>query len=220
MSHIIINMGCHRRVRFKIVFCFAALLTLLLSLHLAIPTSGQSKSRLQQYNLDPARELELIKKILIFERNWKEKTEDSLVIGILYQKSYQISAWVAQDWLAMEKETEEGIYLGSVKLILKPLALDEEQPVESLLGSSGVSFAYLTPLELQKQPRLLLSILKTCEKLRVGTFTAVPEYLESGAAVAFNLREEKPQIIINLDAARSQGMNFSSQFLKLTTVKK
>ncbi len=212
-------MGCRKRVRF-LIFYFTIFFLGLSVLYLTIPGTGQSRNRLLEYHLDPARELELIKKILIFERNWKTRTEGSLSIGILYQKSYQISSWVAEDWLALETTSAEGTSLGGIKLLLKPLSLDEEQPLESVLASSGINFVYLTPLELQKQPRLLSSILKTCDRLRIGTFTGIPEYLDSGAAVAFNLREEKPQIIINLDAARAQGMNFSSQFLKLTTVKK
>lgn len=214
-------MGCLRRNKF---FLFSSLLTFwllfLVILFVYSPARGQSRLKLQQYNLNPPRELELLKKILAFERSWKESRADTLIIGLLYQKSYPVSAWTVEDWLNLEPSPAEDNFLGKVRLILKPLDLDSEESTETLLLAAGVKFIYLPPLELSSRPRLLPELLRNCEKLKVGTFTAVPGYAEAGAAVAFIFEGEKPQIVINLEAARAQGMNFSSQFLKLATVRK
>lgn len=214
-------MGCLRRNKF---FLFSRLLTFwllfLVLLFVYLPAGSQSRPQLQQYNLNPPRELELLKKILVFERSWKESRTDTLIIGILYQKSYPVSVWTVDDWLNLEPLPAEDDYLGKVRLILKPLDLDSGESTEALIHAAGVKFIYLPPLELSGRPRLLPELLRTCEKLKVGTFTAVPGYAEVGAAVAFIFEGEKPKIVINLEAARAQGMNFSSQFLKLATVRK
>jgi hypothetical protein len=39
-------------------------------------------------------------------------------------------------------------------------------------------------------------------------------------ALAFSLGKEKAEIIINLEAARAQGLNFSSRLLHLVNIRK
>ncbi|MCX8160744.1 MAG: YfiR family protein [Candidatus Saccharicenans sp.] len=175
----------------------------------------------QKYFINPARELELLKKILVFERSWRTAGGNSLILGILYQKSNPISAWVLEDWLNLQASLpQEEVSRSEVRLVFHPVDLDSPEPLEASLKELGVKLVYLAPLELSTNPGLLSTIFKACEKLKVGTFTAVPEYLEAGAAIGFVWTGEKHQIQINLEAARAQGLNFSSRFLRLATVKK
>lgn len=185
-----------------------------------IRTDYQSPGQ-QRYYLNPTHELRLLKKLLVFERNWKASSGETLVIGILYQKSSQISSWALEDWLNLQQSASpEDFTVEMARLVLQPVDLDSAEPLEKALGDLKVRLLYITPLELARKPGLLPAVIKTCEKLRVGTLTAVPEYLEAGVALAFVWQKDRYQIVINLEATRTQGLNFSSQFLKLTTVRK
>lgn len=68
---------------------------------------------------------------------------------------------------------------------MQPVDLDSGQSLEKTLSELKVRLLYLSPLELTGRPGLLSAVIKTCEKLRVGTLTAVPEYLEAGVALGF-----------------------------------
>ncbi|RFT15673.1 MAG: hypothetical protein OP8BY_0048 [Candidatus Saccharicenans subterraneus] len=187
----------------------------------ALSRSDYQPQLQQKYYLNPASELQLLKKLLVFERNWKTSSGEILVIGILYQKSSQISSWALEDWLNLQQSlSPEEFSAEKARLVIQPVDLDSAQPLEKILGDLKVRLLYLTPLELARKPGLLPAVIKTCEKLRVGTLTAVPEYLEAGVALGFVWQKDRYQIVINLEASRAQGLNFSSQFLKLTTVRK
>lgn len=216
------RLGCFGKVAsFLLSLCF------ILSAFNLLPQPASSlgtdslQSRPQKYFLSPAKELELLKKILVFERNWRSEASGTLVIGILYQKSNSISVWTMDDWLDLQSSlSREESRVDNINLVLQPVDLDSPQPLDVSLQELKVRFVYLTPLELANKPKLLPAIFKTCEKLKVGTFTAVPEYLEAGAALGFIWTGERHQIVINLEAARAQGLNFSSQLLKLATIRK
>jgi hypothetical protein len=47
---------------------------------------------------------------------------------------------------------------------------------------------------------------------------AVSDYVQKGIVLGFALESGKPKILINLDQARRQGVNFSSDVLRLMTV--
>ena len=46
----------------------------------------------------------------------------------------------------------------------------------------------------------------------------MPEYVEEGIAVGIGLRNMRPLILINLEAARAEGAAFSSQLLSLARI--
>lgn len=178
--------------------------------------SQQTVPSSHPYYLNPARELPLLKKILVFERRWKSKAGQELKIGILYQKSSSISFWAMEDWLNLQESLDEadrqlyGISISFQKIELEPLSA-----LETTLAANRIQILYLTPIEPRNTNRILAEITKICNRLKIGTFSAVPEYLDSGVAIGFQLEGQKPQIFINLDAARAQGFDFSSQFLRL-----
>ncbi|MGB9892972.1 MAG: YfiR family protein [Candidatus Saccharicenans sp.] len=175
----------------------------------------------QQYRLTPEKELDLLKKILVFERNWKLRVENQLVIGILYQKSFSLSQWAMADWSKLMTELPESErQIGGLPIIIKEIDLDSVPSLESALNDLQIHFLYLTPLDTKKNPQLLKNITRLCEQQKIGTLTGTPDYLDSGVAVGFIWKEEKAQVYLNLEAARRQGLNFSSQFLRLIKLRK
>jgi len=102
------------------------------------------------------------------------------------------------------------------------LDLDSFPPahLEEKLRQAAVDLVYFGALNLNKDSTLIKDICRLCARLRIGTFTANPEKRDSGVALAFSLGKEKAEIIINLEAAKTQGLNFSSRLLHLVNIRK
>jgi|YelNatPaOPRAMG01_1025707.scaffolds.fasta_scaffold90304_1 hypothetical protein len=173
-----------------------------------------------QHYLNPAREFDLFKKVLTFERTWKSRTSDRLVIGIIYESSYPLSVWAMEDWQKLyENLAEADRQLDQTPIIITAIDLDSTTSLETELKENKVNFVYFTPLETGKSQKLLKSVKELCTRLKIATFTAIPEYLDFGLAVCFNLKDSKAQILLNLEACKAQGLSFSSHFLRLAKLR-
>ncbi|MGQ9800856.1 MAG: YfiR family protein [Candidatus Saccharicenans sp.] len=121
-----------------------------------------------------------------------------------------------EDWLNLVNNLDANeCQLDGIPLSLKEIELEPLSLLEIELNKNRIQLLYISPMETKNDARILAEIARICRKLRIGTFSAVPEYLDSGVAVGFELKNIKPTISINLDAARAQGLDFSSQFLRL-----
>lgn len=172
---------------------------------------------------DPAKELDLLIKVLKFEHQTNLRPGEPFVIAIISQKSDSVSAWLASDWLALNdrlKQKDTRIYDRPVTIV--DLDLDSFPPglLEEKLRQAPVDLVYFGALNLKNDSTLVKDICRLCVRLKIGTFTANPEQLDSGVALAFSLGREKAEIIINLEAARAQGLNFSSRLLNLVNIRK
>jgi hypothetical protein len=172
---------------------------------------------------DPAKELDLLIKVLKFERQTNLRSGEPFIIAIISQKSDSVSAWLASDWLALNdrlKQKDTRIYDRPVTIV--DLDLDSFPPglLEEKLRQAPVDLVYFGALNLKNDSTLVKDICRLCARLKIGTFTANPEQLDSGVALAFSLGKEKAEIIINLEAARTQGFNFSSRLLHLVNIRK
>lgn len=180
--------------------------------------SGQTK--VQQYYFNPAQELRLLKKVLTFERNWKERAGKQLIIGLLYQKSNPVSHLLMEDWLNLFSELSAAEKtIDDIPIVFKAIDFDSVSSLEKALVEEQIQLLYLTPLEIKKSSGQMKDIFRLCQKLKIGTFSGVAEYLDAGVAMVFELKENKQQIFINLEACKAQGLNFSSQFLRLVKIR-
>ncbi|MBC7349173.1 MAG: YfiR family protein [Candidatus Aminicenantes bacterium] len=183
--------------------------------------SQQQAASDQPYYLNPAREIDLLKKILTFERTWKARAGQELVIGILYQKGSSISSWIMEDWLNLHSHMSEAErQLEGVYIVFQKIELDSASSLEAILIENKVQILYIAPLETRNIAKILNEVVRVCGKLKIGTFTAVPEYLDSGVAISFQFKDEKAQIVINLEASRAQGFDFSSQLLRRARIRR
>ena len=62
------------------------------------------------------------------------------------------------------------------------------------------------------------NIIDISRREKIITLTGVPEYVNMGLAVGIDIRENRPQIVINMSAAKAEGADFSSQLLKLSKI--
>jgi hypothetical protein len=92
-----------------------------------------------------------------------------------------------------------------------PIDLGDGLNVGQLIKNSGVTVLYITPLRAFD----VKQITAVTRLARIASITDVPAYVAEGVSVGLDIKGEKPQIIINLPASRQEGMDLSSQVLKL-----
>ena len=58
----------------------------------------------------------------------------------------------------------------------------------------------------------------TARNANVTTLTGVPQYVALGLAVSVRLQGERPNFVINAEAAKAEGADFSAELLKLAQI--
>jgi len=158
-------------------------------------------------------QLPLLLKILSADRQLRERAGDELVIAVFYQPRYNASV-EAMETLLKEADRPIDPPIPDQPIRLVPVPLEGEPNWDSLLSALEVDVCYLAPLRATG----LAPILSATRARKIVTCTGVPEYVESGVTVAFGAKAGKPQIIINLESARAEGADFTSQLLKLARI--
>lgn len=151
-------------------------------------------------------------KILSFDRKLNERSGGELNMLIVYQGNFLSSQ------LASEEVNDALIELSIKKVEGIPVRfyyidLDESDLLEAVIKYK-INLIYICPL----RGISMGNITSICREKSILSFTGVSSYVESGISVGLELRNDRPQIIINLTAAKAEGADFSSQLLKLSKV--
>jgi len=203
-----------KRIKAKAFFW---LFFFLLSLHLTGPISGAQPAKSSpQYALTPARQYELFQKILTFDRSWKKRNLAELNLAILYEKDYEFSCLIKDEFVAAVKDRAQ---IEGLPVRLTEMAVEEVSLWTQLLSQEKIFFLYIAPLKPASQKNQLKKILALCNEFKVATFTGETQYVDLGVAIGLGVAEQKPQVIINLQAARKQGLELSSQLLRMSSIK-
>ena len=155
----------------------------------------------------------LLLKILTFDRNLEKRADSAVVVGIVYNPENTDSKKAKSEFSkALEKYSDKkvkGLPVSQIGLKYSSWAglLDN-------IKSYNVSVLYVTSGNSDN----LKGVLKASRADSVLTVTGVPKYVEEGVSIGFGLKENKPEIIVNLSSAEAEGADFSSQLLKLAKV--
>jgi hypothetical protein len=167
----------------------------------------------QEMPVSAAIQYPLLLKILSYDRNLSERAGTDLVIGVVYQSRYRPSQAVQEQLHAAENTSSIRQIQGhTVRLI--PIDLTNLDQLEQTIRQKQVNVLYVTPLR-SVDIRQLAAL---CQRNHIGSLTGMPEYLGQGLAVGIGIKENRPDILINLEAARSMGLDLSAQLLRLVTI--
>lgn len=157
----------------------------------------------------------LFLKILTFDRNLKERVGDEIVIAIFYQGKFKRSLNVRDQ---LVKVTDESPIKEIEDIPIRYVSIDisEKTDLAKALSKNKVDILYITPLRALR----IKTITNVSRAKKIMTLASVPDYVESGLSVGIGIKGEKPLIIINLPAAKAEGVNFDSELLKLAKVVK
>lgn len=155
----------------------------------------------------------LFSKILTFDRNLQTRENKGLVIGILYQEQVRASLIIKNEFTnsLMALNGKQAFIFTCI-----PINIGTGKDLPKLLAQDNIDIFYVTPIRTID----IQEIAQLSQKYKKRTFTGVPEYVNLGLTVGVTIRNERPQILINLPTAKKSGANFTSQLLKISTLVK
>ncbi len=157
-------------------------------------------------------QLPLFVKILSFDRNLVAQPSGPIVMGVLYQSKFRASANVADE---VRRAAGRLTVVGNgATLRVIPLDLDETPDLGSALRRLPLTVLYVSPLRAMD----LESVAAATRKARILTLTGVPRYVAAGISIGIDMKGNRPDIVINLPAAKAEGADLDAQLLKLARV--
>jgi YfiR/HmsC-like len=178
-------------------------LVLVVIVGILFPMSG-SGSLQTQYTL--------LLKILTYNKNFLNKATDKVIIGIVFQSSYRPSIDTKETLIDVIDESGLKVENRIVNYIL--MDLSGSGGFEYFVKNNSPDVLFVLPMRGVN----IGSITSVSEKYKIMTFTIVPAYMNDGISTCVNMDGEKPVIIINRNSARNEGVDFSSQLLKVARI--
>lgn len=148
-------------------------------------------------------QLPLLTKVWRLDRNFAPR--ELVKIAVLFQHSNPESA-AMKDAVVAWIATRPG-------LRAIPIPLDATAGMAALETVEADIF-YVTRM----RGANVWGVAKVARTRDIRTMTGVPEYVRRGLAIAIGVRNDRPLIIVNLDAARAEGAAYQAQLLRLTDI--
>jgi len=167
----------------------------------------------QEMDLTPADQVSVLGRILAFDRSFAARADDGLVVGILYQRGYRPSLLAHNDVRTATAAIKGGI-LGSGEVRLVSIDASSGADLQKELRDGEVDLLYVAPMRAQD----VREVARVTTALRIPTFTGVRDYMVAGLGIGVGQRGGRPEILVNLEATRSQGMDLNAQFLRVVTM--
>jgi hypothetical protein len=172
--------------------------------------SAPASARGQEMEVPVALQLPLFLKVLSFDRQLVARAGSALVIAIVYQSGYRTSGQAKEELVRTAGSAGalpriEGLAIRFVEVDLY------RETLADAIERSRPTVVYLAPVRGVD----IKALAATARAAHVTTVTGVPRYVEQGLAIGVRLRGERPQILVNLMASRSEGAEFAAELLKL-----
>lgn len=94
------------------------------------------------------------------------------------------------------------------------MALDQKTNVEALLQTVVADVFYVTPM----RGADIEQIARIARARQIHTMAGLTEYLLIGLSVGVGVRNDRPRIMINLDAAKAEGAAYQAPLLQMSEI--
>ena len=153
-------------------------------------------------------------KVLSYNRNLNQQVGDTMKIGIVYQEKNRASMITHQEFEAAVKQSDFNKINGiSISCISIPYG-DNNQLLRDIKDKE-IDVLYISPLRSVS----IKEMLKICRGNNLITITAQADYCAAGVSTGLELVNGRVRIVINLNGAKEEGSDYSSQLLKLALIK-
>jgi len=154
----------------------------------------------------------LLLKMITYNKNFLNKVTDKVTIGIVFQNRYRLSADAKENLVNVIDDLGLKVENRVVEYIL--MDLSESSRLEYFVNNLSLDVLFVLPL----RGTDINSIIAFSKKYKIMTFTSVPAYMNDGISTCVDMDGQNPVIIINRNSARSEGVEFSSQLLKVARI--
>lgn len=149
-------------------------------------------------------QLSLYQKIWKLDRNLGTRAD--LVVAVLYQDTYAAST---------EARAQVQAWSGTSRVRCIFVALDQKS-AEAALQTVVADVFYVTPM----RGADIEQIVRIARARQIRTMSGLTEYLLIGLSVGIGVRNDRPRIMINLDAAKAEGAAYQAQLLQMAEIVK
>jgi hypothetical protein len=162
----------------------------------------------QDMDVPVAMQVALFLKVVTFDRNLVIAPATDMVVAVAYQGGYRASVTAKDDAMS-------ALQLNRSQQKIRAVAIDlDRESLAAALGRHNPSVLYVAPLR-----GIDISDLATiARRAGVTTVTGVAAYVSLGLAVSVRLQGERPKLLINPEAARLEGADFTAALLNLAQI--
>lgn len=152
-------------------------------------------------------------KVVTFEKRIADAKGQDFVLGVAFQSGYRLSVAVKEKFVEVAgREASSGPAGRPLKIVL--FDLDGKENLDTFIRKAGVTALYVAPLRAFD----VAEIAAVTRRNGVLTLTGVPSYVEAGLSITLALTQDRPRIVVNLEAARAEGAQLAASLLNLATV--
>jgi len=174
-------------------------------------TLGPTRAEKMEVPLDL--QVSLILKSLSFDRALRERAGEELKIGVLWLPRVPDSRAAKDDLSAIlggyaHREVE------GLPITYKLIEYSSSDKLKKEIGSGGVDLLYITPGNMDN----IAAITQVTQRLKLLTVTGIVGWVDKGVSLGIGLKEGKPQIVVNLESSKAEGVDFDARFLRLAKV--
>ncbi|MBI2427816.1 MAG: DUF4154 domain-containing protein [Ignavibacteriales bacterium] len=157
----------------------------------------------QDVSVDIPTQITIFKTLLTFERTQRTDSTGALRVAVVYQSKFRTSL-ITRDEVAAHLLNDNGVHSQIIDI-----DLDVVVPMEKISGKY-VSVVLVCPL----RSFSIRAVTDLSRKHGILTMTVVPEYVSKGIAIGIDIKEAKPQILLNRAAAKMENADFDSRLFK------
>lgn len=187
--------------------------TLIIGVVVCFLILGDCHSLCQEVKVPQEIQVPFLLKILTYDRGLKEEAQDSLNIGLLYnpdeKSSVEDKDRVLEAFVQLRDKTVKGLPIQILPLVFSTFEnyfdLPISNPLHLLIITTGNGEKIEKVIDLTRQRKIL-------------SFSTSPELVEKGVSIGIDLAEDKMQIVVNYEATKKEGSDFSANLLKICRI--
>jgi len=165
----------------------------------------------------PDVQVALLLKVLTYDRSFQYKARSAVSIGVVFVPGNPDSVKAKDEVLKTLEELASHITIKNLPIRYAAIEYRDPQSLEKAVRAGGVNVFYVAPGNGQS----LTALLRLSRTYAITTATGVPDYVAKGIAIGIGVKAgNKPDILINLAASRSEGSEFDAALLRVATLVK
>jgi len=151
---------------------------------------------------------------LEYDKNFSIRTDDTLIIGILYFPEKTNSRREALKLYKALKAYKSKIP-DNLKMSAFIFSCGSISSLESIISIDKIDLLYIA----SGRKSIIRNVTKVTQSKQVFSFTSHPEYVsECGVSMAVGYKENNPKIHLNLSSAKAEGADFNAKFLRIANI--
>lgn len=159
-------------------------------------------------------QVSLIMKILTFDRALHQHSGDRVDMLLLYVAGNAQSEAARKEIAGVFDDLGRDKTISNLPFAYQSLAWESKAELDTFLKENDTDLLYVMPGHGEHIP----DITDITQDLDVLSVSGVPEYVNKGISIGIGVKNEKPEIIINLPSARAEGADLDTKLLRIATV--